>query len=78
MKIHNTDFPSSEHAYQWRFLQYIGKSDLAEEVLKAPNAAEAKSIASRVPRRLHKDWHSIKKAVMKEIMHIKADYCSTF
>ena len=36
MKMHNTDFPSSEHAYQWRFLQYIGKSDLAEEVLKAP------------------------------------------
>ena len=78
MKMHNIDFPSSEHAYQWRFLQYIDKSDLAEEVLNAPTAAEAKSIASRVPIHLHKDWHSIKKSVMKEIMHIKADYCASF
>ena len=77
MKMHNIDFLSSEHTYQWRFLQYIDKADMAEEVLKAPTAAEAKSIASRVPRHLHKDWHSIKKSVMKEIMHIKADYCSS-
>ena len=52
--------------------------DLADEVLKAPTAAEAKSIASRVPRHLHKDWHSIKNSVMKEILHIKADYCAHF
>ena len=78
MKMHNIDFPSSEHAYQWRFLQYIDKSDLAEEVRKAPTAAKAKSIASCVPRHLHKDWHSIKKSVMKEILHIKADYCASF
>ena len=78
MKMHNIDFPSSEHAYQWRFLQYIDKSDLAEEVLKAPTAAEAKSIAFRVPIHLHKDCHCIKKSVMKEIMHIKADYCASF
>ena len=43
MKMLNIDFPSSEHAYQWRFLQYIDKSHLAEEVIKAPTAAEAKS-----------------------------------
>ena len=66
-------YTSSEHAYQ-----YIDKSDLAEEVLKAPTAAEAKSIASCVPIHLHKDWHSIKKSVMKEIIHIKADYCASF
>ena len=78
IKMHNIDFPSSEHAYQWRFLMYIDKTDLADEVLKAPTAAEAKSIASRVPRHLHKDWHSIKKSVMKEILHIKADYCAHF
>ena len=34
MKMHNIDFPSIAHAYQWRFLQYIDKSDLDEEVLK--------------------------------------------
>ena len=58
MKMYNIDFASSEHACQWRFLQYIDKSDLTEEVRKAPTAAEAKSIASRVPSHLHKDWHS--------------------
>ena len=40
MKMHNIDFASSEHAYQWRFLQYIDTSDLAEEVLKAPTAVQ--------------------------------------
>ena len=76
IKMHNIDFISSEHAYQWRFLRYIEKLDLADEVLKAPTVAESKSIASRVPRHLHKDWHSFKKSVMKEIVHIKADYCA--
>ena len=36
------DFPSSEHAYQLRFLRYIDMTDLANEVLKAPIAAEEK------------------------------------
>ena len=36
IKMHNIDFPSSEHAYQWRFLRYIDTIDLADEVLKAP------------------------------------------
>ena len=26
IKMHNIDFPSSEHAYQWRFLRYIDKT----------------------------------------------------
>ena len=37
IKMHNIDFPSSEHAYQWRGLRYIDKTDLADEVLKAPH-----------------------------------------
>ena len=31
MKMHGIDFLSSEHAYQWRFLKYIGQHDLTEE-----------------------------------------------
>ena len=46
--------------------------------LRPPTTAEVKSIASRVPRHLHQDWHSIKKSVMKESMHIKVDYCALF
>ena len=78
MKMHGIDFPSSEHAYQWRFLKYIGQHDLAEEAIKAPSPAEAKAVAARVPKHLHKYWHLIKKSIMKEILHIKADFCAYF
>ena len=57
---------------------YIDKPDLAQEVLDVATAAEAKAVASRVPRYLHRDWHTIKKSVIKEILHIKADFCPTF
>ena len=76
--MHGIDFSSSEHAYQWRFLKYIGQHDLAEEAIKAPSPAEAKAVAARVPKHLHKDWHLIKKSIMKEILHIKADFCAYF
>ena len=78
IKMHNMEFPSSEHAYHWRFLMYIDKPELAQEVLDAETAAEAKAVASRVPRYLRRDWHTIKMSVMKEILHIKADLCPTF
>ena len=61
MRVYNQEFLSSEHVYQWRFLTYIGMLDLADEVLKASSAAEAKAIALRVPPHLKNDWHSIKK-----------------
>ena len=64
MKMHGMYFPSSEHAYQWRFLKYIGQHDLAEEAIKAPSPAEAKAVAARVPKHLHKDWHLITKSIM--------------
>ena len=54
--MHNIEFPSSEHVYHWRFLMYIDKPDFAQEVLDAATAAEAKAVASRVPRYLHSDW----------------------
>ena len=78
MKIYETEFNSSEHAYQWRFLKFLGMDDLANEILDAQSAGDAKVIASRVPRHLHKDWHTIKTTIMKEILHAKADYCSKF
>ena len=78
IKVFETEFPSSEHAYQWRFLMHVGKEELAREVLEAPSPTEAKNIASRVPRHLHRDWHSIKLCIMKKILHAKADFCSDF
>ena len=78
MKMHRIDFPSSEHAYQWRFLKYIGQHDLTGEAIKATSPAEAKAVVARVPKHLHKDWYLIKKSIMKEILHIKADFSTYF
>ena len=78
VKIYGLEFPSSEHAFHWRFLTYIGMHDLAEEVRSATSAAEAKAVSSRVPRHMRQDWHSINTAVMKDILHAKADCSPVF
>ena len=78
MRVFEMDFPSAEHAYQWRFMKYIGYDELAQEILEARTPAEAKDVSSRVPNEMHKDWHCIKMCIMKEILHAKADYCQLF
>ena len=47
-------------------MKYLGHHDNALEILNARNPNEAKEIASRLPRRQHKDCHSIKLQVMKD------------
>ena len=78
LKCFPNELSSSEQAYQWRFIKYIGMDDLAGEILAAQTPAEAKEITSRVSRHLHGDWYNIKHCVMKDILHTKADYCSKF
>ena len=78
LRVFEMDFRSSEQAYQWRFMKYLGMDDLAQEIFEAKTPEEAKEIASRVPSHMHKDWHSIKLCIMKEIIHAKADYCNQF
>ena len=72
IKLWNETFCSSEQAYQWRFMKYIGMDELADGILAAQTPAEAKSIASRVPSHLHHDWHTLKLNVMKIVLHAKA------
>ena len=78
VEVFGHNFVSSEHAYQWRFLTYLDLPDLANEVLNSSTASEAKSIASRVPNDLHRDWHKIKVCITKEIIHAKADNSNQF
>ena len=47
-------------------------------MLAARSPADAKEIAWRVPLELHKGWHGMKRTVMKQILHAKADYCGLF
>ena len=47
-------------------------------VLESSSPSDAKSVTSKVPRHLHKNCHSIKMCVMKDIRHAKAHYCAKF
>ena len=78
IKVFNMEFPSAEHAYQWRFMKYIRMDDHALEILDAESPTAAKETASRIPRFLHRDWHQIKLTVMRDILIAKADYCPAF
>ena len=78
LKVFGTEFATSEHAYQWRVSKHIGEDSLTHEVLKSSSPSDAKSVSPRVPRHLHKNWHSIKMCVVKDILHAKAHYCAKF
>lgn len=78
IKFSGQNFTSLEQAYQWRFVKYVGITQLADEILNSTTPQQAKDIARRVPRHLHGEWHSIKLAVMKQLLHAKADYCKQF
>ena len=78
INIYGHEFSSSEHAYQFKFVSHIGRPDLAQEVLNAPNPETAKDIASRIPPHMHKNWHDIKVSVMEEILVAKLRDCPEF
>ena len=78
LRVFDTEFKSSEQAYQWRFAQHTGITCIADKIMAARSAADAKDIAARIPRELQRDWHSVKRDAMREILHAKADCCPLF
>ena len=76
--VFDQNFRSSEQSYQWKFCQYIGREDLANEILQATTPEQAKEIASRVPPQLHGSWHRVKLEYMEEILEAKVDSCPEF
>ena len=78
ISIYGHTFHSSEQAYQWKYTDYIGRNDLAQEILTTKTPEKAKEIASRVPRHMQKDWHSIKIGIMEEILLEKLKKCDDF
>ena len=49
VNVYDQKFKSSEHAFQWKFAKYVGRDDLAQDILESTTPERAKSIASRVP-----------------------------
>ena len=68
ISIYGHTFHSSEQAYQWQYTNYIGRNDLAQEILDTKTPEKAKEIASRVPRHMQKDWHSIKSVLWRILL----------
>ena len=75
VNVYDRTFDSSEQAYQWCFIQHLGRDDLAEKIL---TAAKAKEVASRVPQHLHGTWHDVKLDIMNEILRAKVRCCPEF
>ena len=48
LKVFETEFASSEHAYQWRFLKHVGEDDIAREGLESSPPADAKKIQNKL------------------------------
>ena len=74
--LYGQHFISSEHAYQWKFTSHIGRHDVSEEILATSTPEQAKEVSSRVPRHMHKDWHSIKIVVMEKVLKAKLSSCA--
>ena len=48
------EFTSSEQAFQWRFMTYIGLNKFVKQIIEARYPDQAKKIDSHVSRELHR------------------------
>ena len=69
-------YRSSEHAYQYAKAIQIWKDKVANRVLEATSAYQAKTEASYLPYNPH--WITQKEKVMQNIFHAKAKSCPEF
>lgn len=69
--IWEQSFSTSEHAYQWRKFK-DSAPEVAEMVMKATSAVEAKKIADKYHLQADPQWDDLKAGVMREITLIKA------
>ena len=68
-------FKSSEHAYQYAKLDFLGESEMAAEVLATNMGKQAKLVASRIPYTRLTEWDDHKGSIMRDIIRAKANSC---
>ncbi len=78
IRIYGKTFHSSEQAYQWAKLLFLGENSMAEEVLRCRTAKQAKQIANRIPQRDLEGWNTQKRQIMEEILIAKLNCCYQF
>lgn len=71
VKIWGIDFPTSEHAYQWKKYS-VSCPELAEQILEAGSAHDVKVLSDQNKDKMPSLWHKEKVAVMEEILRAKA------
>ena len=67
---------SAEHAYQYAKAQQAGKNKIAERILQANSALQAKIEAKALP--YNPNWTNRKESVMSEILSEKMKSCKEF
>jgi hypothetical protein len=70
INIWGIDFPTAEHAFQWKKFSVI-EPDIANEVLSAGSPYEVFKISKDNKSKQPKDWAERKIAIMEEILRAK-------
>ncbi|MDQ5954516.1 MAG: hypothetical protein QG583_444 [Patescibacteria group bacterium] len=72
VRIWNIDFPTSEHAYQWKKLSEVDR-DIAESILHAKSPYQVFQISRANKSKQPSDWSEKKLIVMEEILRAKLE-----
>ena len=76
LRIWNMNFPSSEHAYQYKKCISTGNNTAATSVLRAPAPVDAKHIGDKVVT--DDKWEDLQQGSMYEILKTKSRQCPQF
>lgn len=72
-------FPGGiEFAYQWKKASDCGRNELAQHILNASHAGEAKSIAQALPEEMSEAWEMKSEKTMMHLLELKAKQCPEF
>ena len=75
-KVFGVEVKSAEHGYQFSKAVQCGHEDIANQVLSAKTALNARRIASSLP--FNPNWESVKEGQMAQVLEAKAKQCQEF
>jgi ribA/ribD-fused uncharacterized protein len=77
LTVWGMNFPTNEHAYNYRKAMEMGKRESAEKIRHAATARDAQLIA-RNDIIADARWKTMKRSVMYELLERKVEQCATF
>ncbi len=78
LNVFGKSFKSVEQAYQWKKAHDVGKKALAEDILNAAHAGEAKKLSKQIPEVMSSAWEEKSRAVMERLVAAKLKQCDGF